>query len=721
MGKKSKATKKFERNHLKSTIDRRKEFAKVKQRHQQKEKKKKRTAAQLQPENGREESDNESQLAGGDSMNDDEYFQEDLQILDQENTKTKTRSTTGKRKRSDAFEAEELADFGDDVSAADSSDEEMGGHKDQLAALAEKDPEFYKYLQENDAELLDFDEDADFAEVDALSEEEEERAVKKQKTKDKPAVQNDGVAASVPGVTLGMVKKWKSSMVDQYSVRALRQMVLVFRAAAYMNEDDDKEFKYSIPNSEVYHEVLVTALKQVPHVLAHHLPVKESAGGKMRIPTESAKFKTLSPLIKSHASSLHHLLGHLSDTDTLRLSLQSFTPLLPYVLQFRKLLKLIMKTVASIWSDNSVDEATRITAFLIIRHLMVMGDAGVREAVLKSTYEGVVKGSRNTSTHTLAGVNLMKNSAAELWGIDPRVGYTTAFTFIRQLAIHLRGNITKPTKDSYKTIYNWQFVHSLDFWSRVLATHCNSLLEAEQGKESPLRPLIYPVVQITLGVMRLIPTSTYFPLRFQLIRSLLRISQATGTYIPMSAVLLEVLNSAEMRKPAKPATLRPLDFASNIRAPTSYLKTRVYQDGIGEQVTELFAEFFVLWAKSIAYPEMQLPVTVQLKRWLKVASKPSGNKNAKLNQALLLLVQKSESNAKWIEDRRNNVNFAPKDRTEVEAFLKEVPWQDTPLAAFVVVQRKLRDEKKKILDQGRREEERRRKAEREDGSEIDGD
>ncbi|KAI1620601.1 Noc2p family-domain-containing protein [Exophiala viscosa] len=691
MGKQGKATKKFEKNNLKSTIERRKDFAKIKQRHQVKEKKRQRAAQRTKTTDDEADSDIEDAQPKGIDMNEDEFFQEALDIPD-DDSELQSKSK-GKRKRNapggDPSEEPEL-----DVEGSDDDDVD---HKGQLASLASKDPEFYKYLQENDADLLDFDEDNDLAEVDDLSD--EERPAKKQKTK---GAEDDASA----DVTTDMVQRWKTSLADQFSIRALRQVVLAFRAAAHADDEEDKEYKYTIASPEVYHEVLMTALKQVPVVLSHHLPVKESAGGKVRVPTDSPKFKTLAPLIKSHASSLHYLLGRLSDTNTLRLTLQSFEPLLPYLLQFRKFLKVIIKAVSSVWSDNSSDEATRITAFLVIRRLMVIGDAGIREAVLKATYEGVVKGSRNTTVHTLAGINLMKNSASEIWGIDQKVSYTTGFSFIRQLAVHLRGNITKPTKDSYKTIYNWQFVHSLDFWSRVLSTHCNSLVEAQNGKQSQLRPLIYPLVQITLGVMRLIPTSTYFPLRFQLMRSLLRISQATETYIPLSAALLEVLNSAEMKKPAKAATLRPIDFASNIRAPTSYLKTKVYQEGVGEQVVELFSEFLVLWTKSIAYPELQLPAIVMLKRWLKTASKTTGNRNGKLNQALVLLVQKSETNARWIEERRNKVSFSPKDRAEVEGFLKDVQWQDSPLGAFVVTQRKLREERKKVLDQGRKEQQR---------------
>ncbi|KIV95960.1 hypothetical protein PV10_03548 [Exophiala mesophila] len=702
MGKQAKATKKFEKNRLKSTLDRRKEYAKIKQRHQQNAKRKERSAKRSGSTQDASESDEEVTNDNKVDMNDDDFFRDSLEIPRPE-TSSSAKAHSSKRKR----DSEEVLKGADSDSEISEGGQDPDDHKGQLASLAEKDPEFYKYLQDNDAELLDFDEDDDLAAVDDLSD--SEPRSKKQKVED----------SDTPiDVTLVMVQKWKSSLEESFSIRALRQLTLAFRAAAHADDESENVFRYAIPTPEAYHEVLVTSLKQVPIVLAHHLPVKELAGGKLRIPADSPKFKTLSPLIKSHASSLYYLLGHLSDTNTLRLSLQALEPLLPYLLQFRKFLKAVIKSVSAIWSDNSSDEATRITAFLIIRRVMVIGDAGLRETVLKSTYEGVIKGSRNTTIHTLAGVNLMKNSAAEIWGIDQKVSYTTGFTFIRQLAIHLRGNITKPTKDSYKTVYNWQFVHSLDFWSRVLSTHCNSLIEAQNGKPSQLRPLIYPVVQVTLGVMRLIPTSTYFPLRFLLMRSLLRISQATETYIPLSAALLEVLNSAEMKKPAKASTQKALDFATNIRAPAAYLKTKVYQDGVGEQVVEMFSEFLVLWTKSIAFPELQLPLIVMLKRWIKAASKSGGNKNAKLNQSLHLLVQKAEANAKWIEGRRNKVNFSPKDRVAVEGFLKDVQWEETPLGAFVVTQRKLRDERKRVVDQGRKEQAQRRGKEVEEDSDI---
>lgn len=733
-----KSTKKFEKNHLKDTIERRRDFAKVKQRHQLKDKKKSKNAAKQDAENGDEranvsvadhQSDKTKPFA---DMNVDDFFAGGFELPEggpaqkKGSSKKDVTPKTGKRKRSGGVvEDDELSTSGgsedeapvqadDDAAGSEASDEDdMEAHLGQLGQLKEKDPEFYKFLEQNDAELLEFGGQDDLAGVDELSENEaeaeaeaEEPAADKNKKKKKTEKHGDAGGAT-NALKLSTVQQWQKSMGGQKSLRSTRQVVLAFRTAASVDEEDTKDARYTISDPDVYHQVLITALQQVPKVLNHHLPVKESAGGKLRVALDSKKFNTLAPLIKSHTSSVLKLLANLADEATLKLTLSSIEPMLPYLLQFRKVLKVLVKTVVGHWSDSSNSEAMRITAFLILRRLVVTGDAGIRETVLKSTYEGVVKGSRNTSVHTISGVNLMKNSAAEIWGIDQNVAYTAGFSFIRQLAIHLRSSITHPTKDSYKTVYNWQYVHSLDFWSRVLSSHCDSLAEAKAGKQSALRPLIYPVVQITMGAMRLIPTAQYFPLRFHLTRALLRLSLSTGTYIPLAPALLEVLNSAEMKKPPKASTLKPLDFTTCIRAPKSYLRTRVYQDGVGEEVAELLSEFFLLWAKNIAFPELSLPVLVMIKRWLKeVSGRSTGNKNAKINQALALLVQKIESNSRFIEDRRSNVAFSPKDRAEVEGFLKDVEWEATPLGAFVKTQRAQRSERAKLLEKVREDDRR---------------
>ncbi|CAL5866997.1 uncharacterized protein PFLUO_LOCUS1209 [Penicillium psychrofluorescens] len=725
-----KSTKKFEKKHLKDTLERRKASAKIKQRHQQNDKRKAQNASRrAEAEDADEPSSEEAKKQNAFAeMNVDDFFAGGFDIPEDAKKASKKNVTPkiGKRKRSEdqtTQEGEESGSEAGEDNAAQSDEEDDGNafdaHKDQLEALKDKDPEFYKYLKENDAELLDFADHGDLAEVDELSEGEsaEEEGPAKKKKKKVRQEEEEEEAEEDNTLTIVMVKKWQKLMEEQHSIRAMRQVVLAFRAAAYVNEVEAQDQKYSISDPDVYHQVLITALNVVPKVLAHHLPIKETASGRIKVSLDSKKFKTLTPLIKSHTSSVHQLLTNLSDASTLKLTLSSIEPMLPYLLQFRKLLKVLIKTVVGIWADVSNADATRITAFLLLRRLMVLGDPGIKETVLKATYEGVVKGSRNTTVHTLAGVNLMKNSAAEIWGIDQNVSYTTGFTFIRQLAMHLRSSITNTSKESYKTIYNWQYVHSLDFWSRVLAQHCDGLVEAQSGKQSALRPLIYPVVQITLGAMRLIPTAQYFPLRFQLTRALLRVSRATGTYIPLASSLLEVLTSAEMRKPPKTSTLRPLDFNTAIRAPKSYLRSRIYQDGVGEQVAELLSEFFVLWSKHIAFPELSVPVVVALKRWLKqVSNRASGNKNAKINQMILLLIQKIEANSRWIEDRRLNVSYAPRQRAEVESFLKDVDWESTPLGAFVKTQRKLREERAAIVEEGRREEEKRRAEDKKSGN-----
>lgn len=723
---KGKATKKFEQRHLKDTLERRNGLKKTKQKQQLKERKKARRAEEQGREPGEQPEQAAKPAAKDDSsafqnMSVDEFFQGGFEVPEQLKKKGDKKGDK-KRKRSQPEKAEddgsesssddsvynEPVQVDDDDSASDSDDNDPEEHKKQLEALAQNDPEFHKYLQENEPELLD----ADLENMGTLSSDEEDdgEAPKRKKRKGADADSDDEMESAKNELQLPTVQKWATAMQEQHSLRAAKETVLAFRSAAHASDLEDKDFKYSISSPEVYHQLLTTALKLVPEVLQHHLPVQENKAGKVHVSTDGKKFKTLSPLLRSQISSIIHLLDNLSDPATLRLTLTSIIPLLPYLLSFKKLVRDICRAVTAVWSTTATTEATRIAAFLVLRRLTVIGDAGIRENALKAAYQGLVKGSRNTTVHSIAGVNLMKNSGAELWGIDTSVSYTTGFTFIRQLAIHLRTSITNNSNESYKTVYNWQYVHSLDFWSRVLSAHCKE-------SDSPLRPLIYPLVQVTMGALRLIPTATYFPLRFQLTRSLLRLSMATSTYIPLAAPLYEVLNSAEMRKAPKSSTLKPLDFETIIRVPKSYLKTRTYQDGVGEQVQELLSEFFGLWSKNIAFPELALPVIVMLKRWLKDVNSRTpgaGNKNQKVNGLMQLLVQKIDSNVKFVEEKRAKVEFAPNNRKGVTSFLEDLEWEKTPLGAFLVGQRKIREEKAKMLEESRKDEEARKEQDKKD-------
>ncbi|KAL2755766.1 hypothetical protein ACRALDRAFT_1064222 [Sodiomyces alcalophilus JCM 7366] len=810
-----KATKKFENRHLSKTLEKRKEQAKIKQRLQIRAKKQSKRAKDAAFYKGEKEDDAPKDTTKKDAnvsaMSVDDFFKGGFDIIDKANAKGKGKAKPkaqakekagklGKRKRdggdasgessdddsmSDMSLEEQLVvsdgDEDDDGAGSDAEEDDAGMSKKAMQELAEKDPAFFKFLKEHDPEALDFDEDADLAEVDSLSsgsdaeddddgkksknkkKKKKEKASKKKQKKGDDSDDNsdddeEEDAAPDNELTREMVARWRASMEEKKSLRAARQVVLAFRCAAHLNEDDLENAtsaRYTINSPQVFHDILVAALKFIPQVIASHLPVKQSASGKVYVSTDTKKFQTLSIMIKTYTATVIHLLGTLSDDATLKLTISSLEPLLPFLLSFRKLLKVLIKTIVNYWARPASSDTTKVTAFLVLRRLMVIGDAGLRETTLKAVYQGFVQSARVTNHNTLPGVHLMKNSAAELWGLDQNVGYTTAFTFIRQLAIHLRNSIVNNKDAAFRIVYNWQYTHSLDFWATVLSEHCSAARIAETGKESQLKLLIYPLVQVTLGAARLIPTATYFPLRFHLIRALLRLSRATGTYIPLAPLLLEVLESAELRRAPKAASLKPLDFRVAYKAPKAYLRTRVYQDGVGEQVAELLAEFFAVWCKNIGFPEMSLPVVILLKRWLKRArrgesrgppsaretkgkgkgkgkdkkkSKSSGgNRNAKVSGLIVLVVQKIEANAAFIEEKRAKVDFAPKDRAQVDAFLRDFDWEKTPLGAYVVAQRKLRVEKLKTMDEARRDDDRRRREEEgggieyEDEEEVDDD
>ena len=132
-------------------------------------------------------------------------------------------------------------------------DDEGRAHLLELSKLAEKDPEFYKYLQENEPELLDGNLDP----PEGLSDEEEPQRKKQKKTAKAEAGESSDEEVQSGELTKATLKKWETALTSQHSLRATREIVMAFRAASHISEDGkDQNFKYSISDPGVYHQLL---------------------------------------------------------------------------------------------------------------------------------------------------------------------------------------------------------------------------------------------------------------------------------------------------------------------------------------------------------------------------------------------------------------------------------------------------------------------------------
>lgn len=280
MGRVKKSTRKFEKNHLKDTLDQRKAQAKIKQQFALRDRNKKKR----QKDRGNDSEDEAEASAAAakkakekkdgpelfDDMTVEQFFQGGFEIPEagpgaKKEKKTKKEKKekkdkadkTAKRKRGKEDDGEEKDEAGSPAPEGEDGEDELGAHAADLSALAEKDPEFFKYLQDHDTELLDFAvaEHDDLAGVDDLSDGEDEEPKKKTKKrkKSKDAEEDAEDPNASIEVTFKDIETWKTALVKNKSLRSLKKVVLAFRAAAHVNDvHDDKRpgYKYSITNPD---------------------------------------------------------------------------------------------------------------------------------------------------------------------------------------------------------------------------------------------------------------------------------------------------------------------------------------------------------------------------------------------------------------------------------------------------------------------------------------
>ena len=636
-------------------------------------------------------------------------------------------SVNGGDQHDDSASDDDDDDDGDDSDDDSSLDDEEAERrmKEEMMKLSENDPEFHKYLQDNEQALLEFgdedeygrggdDDDEDEEESSEEEErEEEEESSKKKKSKKEEKEEATPVEEDSPYIVLTpkLLLQYEQSAFRSHGIKGLKRIVSAYKTACHMSdanaEDEGHQDKgrkaYHIDDSAVFDRLMASALRHCHEEFRYHLlgpgsgvESKDSgANNKKRddddgdsddddegedlinkpvnpkLLAKSKRWTQVGTILQSFLKSTLHLLSEAKEPELLTFVLKNLAYYIPFMTAYPRVAKGCLKTLTNLWSaslDTSEDyQVVRLNAFIRIRQMALTQPFPFIEQCLKSTYLAYAKRAKFATaasvTSLLPTITFMGNCIVELYSLDYASSYQHAFVYIRQLALHLRSAIQKKTPEAFRVVYCWQYIHCLKLWTAVL---CSAAGQSDDEAQL-MRSLIFPLTEVIFGVIRLVPTTRHLPLRLHCVRFLQQIAASSEQFIPTTSVLLEALDLKELYMKPKRFDSRGKDIRG-IRLP---LILKLPKEGAlrtTEQLDACLGEIFVLLNREVdlyrfspGFPEFTVRICQRLRKYSKET------KNGKYRAYSRGCIELCEKYSAEATKARSKLNEAPKDIKRLEA------------------------------------------------------
>lgn len=595
--------------------------------------------------------------------------EEKIKKKDKKLKKDKSDESNGKsKKKKQKVEKSEDPDESEDEEVFDAK-----SHKKALKNLEKTDPELFKFLEQNDKKLLKFNVEGEPSEDENSSEDDDDvhqpGELEVASDEDDYDPEDGSVKKKENAITLKVLKEWQVKLQsEEIGVDTIRNVTKAFNSAlATIAGDPNMQGEYVVEGSAIFNGVIQLCVLYLEKAIRTYLKLSPKANFKDI--QKCKRFSKVKHALRSYLIDLTKLLESVSSSNILNIVLKHLHRISSVLPAFTSITKPVLKRLVQIWATG--EESTRIVAFLCILKITRSQQNVFHNQVLKTMYMEYVRNSKFVSPNTLAAINFMRRSLCELFLLDANTAYHHVFLFIRQLAIHLRNAILLQKKEHFQQIYNWQYVNSLKLWGDVLST-----VSIGEKKSEKLQALIYPLVSIINGVIKLKSSAHYCPLRFHCVKILIDLQRATKVFIPILPYIIEVLNSNTFNQQHKKLAMKPLSFTCILRIQKGHLDENSFRDEVVEQAYNLTLETLMNECTSIAFPDLVVPHVVALNHFIKTT------KNPNYARKLKPLVEKITEQSKFVDERRNKVAFSLNDSNLIKAWEINLRNGQTPLEVF---------------------------------------